>query len=35
MGYFIKTGFWEKAVKGPKGWLNLDNVIKHDDQVYP
>ena len=25
MPTFIKTGFWEKAVKGFKGWLDLDS----------
>ena len=24
MPTFIKAGFWEKAVKGFKGWLDLD-----------
>src|SRR5687768_1951431 len=28
MPYFIKTGLWEKASKGFKGWLNLDDIIK-------
>ena len=28
MAYFIKTGFWEKAVKSVKGWLNLNTVIE-------
>jgi hypothetical protein len=27
MSTFIKTGFWEKALKGYKGWLNLDDLI--------
>ncbi len=27
MGHFIKTGFWEKASKGPLGWLNLEQLI--------
>lgn len=27
MPTFIKTGFWEKAEKGFKGWLNLDQLI--------
>lgn len=27
MPTFIKTGFWEKAQKGYKEWLNLDNLI--------
>lgn len=28
MSIFIKTGYWEKAYKGLKGWLNLDTLIK-------
>lgn len=28
MATFIKTGFWEKAQKGFKGWLNLDQLIE-------
>jgi len=28
MAYFIKTGFWEKARKGYKEWLNLDELIQ-------
>lgn len=28
MPTFIKTGFWEKAKKGYKEWLNLDELIK-------
>jgi len=27
MANFIKTGFWEKNVKGFNNWLNLDNLI--------
>jgi len=27
MPTFIKAGYWERAVKGYKGWLNLDDVI--------
>lgn len=27
MPTFIKTGYWESAVKNYKGWLNLENVI--------
>jgi len=27
MPTFIKTGFWESAVKGYKGWLNLEDLI--------
>lgn len=27
MPTFIRTGFWEKASKGFKGWLNLDDLI--------
>ena len=27
MSYFIKTGFWEKASRGFKGWLNLYDFI--------
>jgi hypothetical protein len=27
MGYFIKTGFWEKVAVAPRGWLNLDLLI--------
>lgn len=29
MPHFIKTGFWEKAEKGFKGWLNLDQLIQN------
>jgi len=28
MGYFIKTGFWETASTGYKGWLDLDKIIQ-------
>lgn len=28
MATFIKTGFWEKAQYGFKGWLNLDQLIE-------
>jgi hypothetical protein len=28
MAHFIKTGFWEKAQYGFKGWLNLDQLIE-------
>ena len=28
MPTFIKTGFWEKARKGYKEWLNLDQFIE-------
>lgn len=28
MPHFIKTGFWEKAQYGFKGWLNLDQLIE-------
>jgi hypothetical protein len=28
MATFIKTGFWEKARKGYKEWLNLDELIQ-------
>lgn len=28
MPIFIKTGFWEKAQYGFKGWLNLDQLIQ-------
>lgn len=28
MPTFIKTGLWEKVVKGYKGWLNLDDLIR-------
>jgi hypothetical protein len=27
MPIFIKTGLWEKASKGFKGWLNLDDLV--------
>lgn len=27
MAYFIKTGYWEKAKIGLKGWLDLSRVI--------
>ena len=27
MPIFIKTGFWEKASKAPKEWLNLDLIL--------
>jgi hypothetical protein len=27
MPHFIKAGFWEKAERGFKSWLNLDNII--------
>lgn len=27
MSTFIKTGYWEKAYKGLKGWLDLDRLI--------
>jgi len=30
MSYFIKTGFWEKAAKGYKGWLNLEDALNQD-----
>lgn len=30
MPTFIKTGFWEKAQKGYKGWLNLDELIGYN-----
>lgn len=33
MAYFIKTGFWEKAQKGFKGWLNLDDLIRSVSQT--
>lgn len=32
MSHFIKTGFWEKAQKGFKGWLNLDDLIRSVSQ---
>lgn len=28
MSTYIKTGFWEKAHKGFKGWLDLDSLIE-------
>jgi hypothetical protein len=28
MPTFIKTGYWERASKGLKGWLNLDNLVR-------
>jgi hypothetical protein len=28
MPTFIKTGFWDKLVKAPKEYLNLDNLIQ-------
>lgn len=28
MSTYIKTGYWEKLVKGYKGWLNLEDLIK-------
>jgi len=28
MAHFVKTGFWEKAARGFKGWLNLDDLIE-------
>jgi hypothetical protein len=28
MATYIKTGFWEKAQTGFKGWLNLDQLIQ-------
>lgn len=27
MPHYIKTGFWEKAAKGPLGWLNLERIV--------
>lgn len=33
MAYFIKTGLWEKAQKGFKGWLNLDDLIKSSPTI--
>jgi len=27
MPVFIKTGFWEKSIKGSKGWLDLERLI--------
>jgi hypothetical protein len=27
MPTFIKTGYWEKAVKNYKGWLNLEDIV--------
>ena len=27
MPHYIKTGFWEKAIKGAKGWLDLEQLI--------
>jgi hypothetical protein len=28
MFHFVKTGFWEKAYRGYKGWLNLEELIR-------
>jgi hypothetical protein len=28
MPTFIKTGFWDKAIKGYKEWLNLDQFVE-------
>lgn len=28
MAYFIKPGFWDKARKAPKEWLNILDVLK-------
>lgn len=33
MPYFIKTGYWEKASKSFKGWLNLDDIIRQTPTV--
>ena len=33
MAYFIKTGLWEKASKGFKGWLNLNDIINSSPTV--
>lgn len=35
MSIFIKTGYWEKAYKGLKGWLDLDRLIKDIIALYP
>lgn len=34
MSIFIKTGYWEKAYKGLKGWLNIDTLIKDIVDTY-
>jgi len=30
MPTFIKTGFWEKTIKGYNNWLNLDDLIRNE-----
>jgi hypothetical protein len=35
MSTFIKTGYWEKAYKGLKGWLDLDKLIRDVASSFP
>lgn len=35
MSTFIKTGYWEKAYKGLKGWLDLDKLIRDTASSFP